>query len=159
MTQEAIRTYSYRISQASPTDLVVITYDMAMEYLEDGIKAYTLGDENLTNRNLKGAEHCIDQLMQGLDVQYEIGQNLFRIYLYMKRQLIKTSVSFDKELILKINSMLGKLRNSFCEISKQDDSGPLMKNTQQIYQGLTYSNGGLGNEFSNDPMKNRGFKA
>ena len=41
---------------------------------------------------------------------------------------------------------------------KQDDSEPLMKNTQAVYSGLTYSKGGISNETQTDNIENRGFR-
>ena len=35
MKKESIKAYSYRVSQASKTELIVIMYDMAIEYLND----------------------------------------------------------------------------------------------------------------------------
>ena len=57
----------------------------------------------------------------------------------------------------KVIYMLKSLRKSFYEISKQDDSGPVLKNTQQVYAGLTYSSVGGSNEISTDPLSNRGY--
>lgn len=47
---------------------------------------------------------------------------------------------------------------SFYEVSKQDDSKPLMKNTQAVYSGLTYSRGGISNETQTDNIENREFR-
>ena len=35
MTKETIKTFQYRITQATASQLVVILYDMAIEYLND----------------------------------------------------------------------------------------------------------------------------
>ena len=51
-----------------------------------------------------------------------------------------------------------KLRASFLEVSRQDTSEPLMKNTQAVYSGLTYSRGGISNETQTDNIDNRGFR-
>ena len=53
--------------------------------------------------------------------------------------------------------MLNKLRESFYKLSKDDDSGPVLKNVQQVYAGLTYSSAGGSNEIYNDPVNNRGY--
>lgn len=51
-----------------------------------------------------------------------------------------------------------KLRASFLEVSRQDTSEPLMKNTEKVYSGLTYSRYGA-NEMAQDTLGNRGYKA
>ena len=37
MDREAIKTYSYRISQATRSELVVIVYDIIRDYLKDAV--------------------------------------------------------------------------------------------------------------------------
>lgn len=161
MKKESIKAYSYRVSQASRTELIVIMYDMAVEYLQDcficegSTKRICDNDEFTTN--IKLAKRVIDALINSLDMQYEISTQLFKSYSVMSSYLIKASSLKDGALIESVIRMLGMLRKSFYEISSQDNSGPVMKNVQQVYAGLTYSNAGSSNEFSNDPVKNRGF--
>lgn len=156
MTKDLIKTFQYRITQATASQLVVILYDMAEQYLED---ACELDEEVQIRDNIYMTGRVIDQLITGLDMQYEISANLFMIYNHMKRSLISASVSLDKEELKRISSLLKKLRASFYEVSRQDTSQPLMKNTQTVYSGLTYSRGGIGNETQTDGnMANRGFR-
>ena len=63
----------------------------------------------------------------------------------------------DNEGLDKVGNMLNKLRESFYKLSKDDDSGPVLKNVQQVYAGLTYSSAGGSNEIYNDPVNNRGY--
>ena len=161
MKKESIKAYSYRVSQASKTELIVIMYDMAMEYLNDCFiyeedKKHICEDDDFTV-NIKMAKRVIDSLISALDMQYEVSSQLFKSYSVMSSYLIKASSSKDGAFIESVIKMLEMLRKSFYEISSQDKSGPVMKNTQQIYAGLTYSNAGSSNEFSNDPVNNRGF--
>ena len=51
--------------------------------------------------------------------------------------------------------MLKKLRKSFEDVAAQDDSEPLMSNTQDVYAGLTYGRGSLNENVNTVP--NRGF--
>lgn len=157
MKEETVKTFSYRISQASKTELVVIMYDMASEYLNDGIEAVCAGKTEEYRQSLKYAKRVIDQLASDLDMQYEISGELLRLYGVMGRYLIKASSDGEDALVHTVAKMLSKLRKAFYELSKSDDSGPVMKNTQQVYAGLTYSSGGSSNEYSQDPVKNRGF--
>lgn len=41
MKSDSIKTYSYRVSQASKSDLIVILYDIAMESVQDGCRQHT----------------------------------------------------------------------------------------------------------------------
>ena len=159
MTKESIKTYSYRISQASRTDLVVIVYDMAMEYLDNEIKAIDNNNQEEARKEQKLALRCIDQLLVTLEMNSDISVRLHLIYNHIKRSVVNAGMSHDTAELQRVIGLLQKLRTSFYEISSQDESGPLMKNTQQVYAGLTYSNGGYSNENLSDPVENRGYKA
>ena len=154
MDREAIKTYSYRISQATRSELVVIVYDIIRDYLKD---AESTSDNAVFKEKLHMAMRGIDQLITGLDMQYELSGNLYVLYNYMKRTLIGAQVSYDKNVVNSIYDMLGQLRQSFYEVSRQDNSAPLMKNTGKVYSGLTYSKYGAGNETASDTLINRGY--
>lgn len=157
MNKEAIKTFSYRISQASKTELVVIMYDMAQEYLKDAIQALNDDDKIGFCNNIRQVKRVIDELSSGLDMQYEIANELFVLYMQADKILIRCLARMDNEGLDKVVNMLNKLRESFYKLSKDDDSGPVLKNAQQVYAGLTYSSAGGSNEIYNDPVNNRGY--
>lgn len=157
MNKEAIKTFSYRISQASKTELVVIMYDMAQEYLKDAIQALNDDDKIGFCNNIRQVKRVIDELSSGLDMQYEIANELFVLYMQADKILIRCLARMDNEGLDKVGNILNKLRESFYKLSKDDDSGPVLKNVQQVYAGLTYSSAGGSNEIYNDPVNNRGY--
>ena len=159
MTKDKIQAYQYRISQSSKTGLLVILYDMAIDYFDEAI-AFNGADYKVTREALVKANRVIDQLIKGLDFNYEISNNLFSIYIYIKKSIVSLKEHFNEKEAKAIIDMLSKLRESFYIVSKQDKTGPVMKNTETVYSGLTYSSRGYGNETSRDPLSNtRGFKA
>ena len=46
MTQEQIQTYTLRVSQASPCELVVIMYDIILDDIKNAKAAKSAGDES-----------------------------------------------------------------------------------------------------------------
>ena len=136
MNNDMIRTYSYRISQATRSQLVVITYDIITDYLNEALNDDTSSGYK---EKLHMAMRGIDQLITGLDMEYEISVQLYQLYNYMKRTLISAQVSGERDSVSRVITMLGKLRTAFLEVSQLDDSKPLMKNTEKVYSGLTYS--------------------
>lgn len=154
MDNDMIKTYSYRISQATRSQLVVITYDIITDYLNEA-----LGEETDSGykEKLHMAMRGIDQLITGLDMKYDISAQLYQLYNYMKRTLISAQVAGERDSVGRIITMLGKLRASFLEVSQLDTSQPLMKNTEKVYSGLTYSRYGA-NETAQDTLGNRGYK-
>lgn len=157
MTKESVKTYSYRISQASKTELIVIMYDMAIEYVKEAADIYSV-DIDQYHTNLKQAKRVVDELAVSLDMKYDISNELLKVYVTIMRFLVKADAGKDVKLLDTVVSMLEKLRKTFYDISKQDDSGPMMQNAQQVYAGLTYSNMGMSMEISEDPVNNRGYK-
>ena len=109
MTKETIKTFQYRITQATASQLVVILYDMAIEYLNDACES---DSAKQAHNNIYMAQKVIDQLICGLDMQYEISANLFVIYNHMKSSLISASVSLDNNEINRITGLLKKLSTS-----------------------------------------------
>ena len=116
MNNDMIRTYSYRISQATRSQLVVITYDIITDYLNEA-----LNDDASSGykEKLHMAMRGIDQLITGLDMEYEISVQLYQLYNYMKRTLISAQVSGERDSVSRVITMLGKLRTSFLEVSQK----------------------------------------
>lgn len=160
MNKDDIQTFSYRISQANRTELIVIMYDMAAGYIRQALETQESDGKNIYNQSIVQAKRVVDRLMASLDMQYEISAQLYRVYSVIQRYLIKAMAEYTEDgrrLLESSHKMLESLRRAFYEVSLTDSSGPLMKNTQQVYAGLTYSNAGSSNEFSQD-FNNRGFK-
>ena len=155
MTKEEINEYSYRVTQASKTELIVIMYEMAGNYMRDAVAAFDVEDFELYRDNLKKAQRVINKLSASLDMNIRISKDLFGLYLYMNNTIVKASIRKDKEELEMIMLMLDKLGSAFEKVSVEDISGPVMKNTQQVYAGLTYSNDGL-NEYHDSAFK-RGY--
>lgn len=155
MTKEELNGYSYRVTQASKTELIVIMYDVSINYLSDAL--FCFEDDNIEGfrDNLKKAQRVVNQLMSALDMNYNISLELMSLYRYIINILVRSSIRKEVQELNVVMRMLKKLRTTFEKVSEQDNSGPMMKNTQQVYAGLTYSNGGL-NEYHDQTTK-RGF--
>jgi len=155
MTKEEMNGYSYRVAQASRTELVVIMYDIALNYLSDSMNHF--GNSHIENfrDDLKKTQRVINQLTSVLDMKYAISLELMRLYIYMNNVIVRSSIRKEVEELNVVMDTLKKLRSAFEKVSEQDKSGPMMMNTQQVYAGLTYSNGGL-NEYHDQTAK-RGF--
>lgn len=156
MTREEKNGFSYRIMQASPTELIVILYEMAETYLRQAVDELNVGEIAGFRMNLKYAGRVINELNRSLDLRYDISLNFMQIYIYMNRAMIRASVSKKPDELLRCMDMLNKLKKSFEQIRSEDKRGPVMENTQQVYAGLTYSKGTLNESFG--PESNRGFR-
>ena len=155
MTKEEIQEYTLRITRANRSEMIVIVYDLALGYLDSAIKAYNAGDHEAFGANCRFANKCVGDLLEALDFNYEPAYPLMRIYVFVSKQISLAPIKRDKESLVSVCGMLKKLRKSFVDIAAQDDSEPMMSNTQDIYAGLTYGPGTLNESVGG--ATNRGF--
>lgn len=159
MKKEAIQVFATRITQASKSELIVILYEMILEEFLEAREAYELKDLSSFDKELKRAQKYVNELIVALDFKYKVSYDLLSLYLYVNKRVITAIIKRNPESLDSAQSVLNKLLVGFDGVSKGDTSGPMMRNTQQLYAGLTYGRGKL-NEVYIDPSNgNRGFIA
>lgn len=138
MTKKEINEFSLRIAESSKTELIVITYDIILNYIETAQKAYQ--DDNLDDVvfNLQKAKQFVNNLSSCLDFRYSIAQELMRLYIYVNNCLLKDIVKRVPQSAENVKGIINKLRDSYHKISPLDKSGRVMKNSEQVYLGYTY---------------------
>ncbi|SET28583.1 flagellar export chaperone FliS [[Clostridium] polysaccharolyticum] len=157
MEKDSIQAYSKRITQANRTELVVITYEIIIEHVENAKKYYENRKEFVNS--LEKAQSFLKELMVSLDFNYEISSNLLSLYIFINKQLIEAKQKNTCEMLSRIQGMLESLLSSFKQVSEQDKSAPLMQNTQKVYAGLTYGKEDINEMSVMADSKNRGFRA
>ena len=155
MTKEEKQDYTLRITQANRSELIVIVYDIALSYIDSAIRSYDENNLEAFGANSRYAGKCVGDLLEAVDFNYEPAYPLMRIYVYISRQLALAPVRKDKEALIVAKRLMERLRKSFEDIASQDDSAPLMSNTQEVYAGLTYGRGSLNESLAG--ASNRGF--
>ena len=82
MTSELKRQFTFRVSQANPTEMIVILYDMTLQYLTDA--GESAGREEIAEyrENVRRARNCVSELLQSLHLEYEPAAALRKLYLY-----------------------------------------------------------------------------
>lgn len=155
VTKQELKDYGVKVTQASRTGLIVIMYEITAKYLSDACECFEAGDIDEFRFNLRKAKAFINELSSSLDMRYPVSGNLFSLYMFMNNALVRADIRKDISETERIIGMLKKLQAAFAEAGKEDDSGPMMENTQQVYAGLTYSKSSLNEDmYSNG---NRGF--
>lgn len=154
-----MRDFTRRISQASRTELVVILYDIILTDLEEAEKKMQAGDLKAFEKEMKHAGKFVVELLASLDLRLGISYELRRLYLYIQKEMITAMIRREVTSFPDIRAVIFPLRSAFVEISKLDQSGAVMKNTQQLYAGLTYGKGNLNEMVIGKNEKNRGFLA
>lgn len=150
--------FTARITNANRSGLVVILYDMILEYIGEAECCIQKEDSTGFVSELEKARECVKELVSALDMQYEVSRDLARLYLYVNRTITRSIVKKEKAELDSAKNVMAGLRESFAKVAEQDDSPVLMGNAQEIYAGLTYGKNSL-NENLSDGGTNRGFFA
>ncbi len=158
MKEEQIKDFTRRISQCNKGEMIVIIYDILFAYIKDAKEAYTANDYEGFKTALSKAQKSVDELIHALSFRYEIAKELYPLYVFSKENLAKAVVKNRLQEIEEAETVLRDLYGAFVEAAKQDTSGPLMKNTQQVYAGMTYGKNNLTETFQ-EPETSRGFFA
>ncbi len=159
MIKDKINEYTFRITQANISSLVVISQDMLIDFIEEAIDSYNQGNIDDFDDKLERARKVQSELINMLDVIDDVSRDIMTIYIFINKMLIESRIKKDISELNKIVNIINILKKAFEELSKQDDSNSLMENTHQVYSGLTYGKGHLNDSL--DPMvsTNRGYKA
>ncbi|MFA9376877.1 MAG: flagellar protein FliS [Lachnotalea sp.] len=157
MKKDKISDFTLRITQCNRSGLIVVIYDMVLEYIDDAAECYELDNKDGFIDATKKARECVGKLMSSLDTKYPIALELMQLYVYINKLLITSVIKKKPQDFEAIKRMIHNLADAFREVAKQDTSGPMMGNTQQIYAGLTYGKGTLTESYSKLDS-NRGFR-
>lgn len=158
MTSEMKQQFTLRISQANPTELVVILYEMLLQYVEEARAAVREQNRQSVTESIKRARGCMNELLQSVNPQYEVGRNLNRIYFFCIRRLANSQYHMEEKPLTEIEKVICPLLEAYREISTRNPAGPVMENSQSVYVGLTYGRNTL-TENMTDQSPNRGMFA
>ena len=138
MTKEEKNVFSLRIANSSKTELIVITYDIIVNYVDAAVHAYSVEDLDLVVFNLQKAKQFLNNLSSCLNFEYGISYELMNLYIYVNNCFVRDIAKRNPESAETIKSVIEKLRASFDVVSVKDTSGKVMKNSEKVYVGYTY---------------------
>lgn len=158
MRDEQVKEFTRRITQCNRGGMIVVIYDIFSAYVKDAEEAFSQKDRETFKVSLRKAGNCIDELMRALDFKYAVSKDLYSLYVFAKESLSKAVIRQDLEDLNNAKMVMENLHDAFLEAAKQDSSQPLMRNTQQVYAGITYGKNDL-TETYQVPETSRGFFA
>ncbi len=156
MTKERIQQFTLRIAQANATDLIVILYEMLLDYIEEAKEASAQGDNAALAEAVRKARNVLNELLQSLDIKYEQAVNLRKLYFYCIRKLVHAQAGKEGALD-EICKVIVPLRDAYAQIAASNENGPVMGNSQMVYAGLTYGRNDLTENMA-DQGTNRGMR-
>ena len=159
MTNELQQDFTMRITQANRAELIVVLYDVTLQYLHDA----QICNKEEYSENIKMANQCLTEMIFNLHPEYELAEKLKELYLFMKQTLrlaIKeneqTGVTADAT-IQSVIEQLQTLRDAYETAARDDHTPALMQHAQKVTAGLTYGKTDLTQSISGEDS-NRGFR-
>ena len=156
MTDAKKQDFMLRITGANRTGLVVILYDMFLEYMSE-LKAAMPGSADF-KKAIDHGRNVLLELMDSINMKTEIGKNTYSLYRFADRRLIMASIRQNTDRVDEAVSIMQKLRDAYAKSVENDDSPVLMQNAEVAYAGMTYGPGELNTDYSG-AVENRGFLA
>ena len=156
MTTEIKQQFTFRISQANSTEMIVILYEMTLQYLADASELADQDDFAGYQSAVLRARGCIGELLQSLHLEYEPAAALRQLYLFCLRRLAQAEVRIHPELLQEVSGVITPLCDAYRQIAAQNTAGPVMQNAQVVYAGLTYGRNTLTENMADQSM-NRGM--
>ncbi len=156
MTKECKQQFTLRIAQANSTELVVILYEMMMEYLDDAEEALRAGDEDALVQSIRKSRGCLNELEHSLHMEYEISRSLMQLYFFCAKRLVHAQ-AHKEEAFEEIRRVIWPLHDAYKQLAGQNPDGPVMGNSQTVYAGLTYGRNTLTENMA-DQGANRGMR-
>ncbi|MCR4850697.1 MAG: flagellar protein FliS [Lachnospiraceae bacterium] len=155
MTKESKQEYTLRISNANRSELVVIVYEMLLDYIEESIDHLEKQEYDPFHESIRKAVNCIRELSDSINYEADTAGNLFSLNVYCIKELSAADIHRDKDRIDAAKKIIKKLYEASKEAAKIDDSSPVMNNSQSVYAGLTYGKESL--TVNLNDTQNRGF--
>lgn len=156
MTTDQIQDYTRKITNGSPTDIIVVLYELAIKYIDDAVDANKAANHEVFRKECSNAQKVLGDLVGALNFDYELAFALYRIYEYIEKEIANSVIKDDATSLANCRKFLLALKDSFEKVSKEDNNGPMMDNAQTVYAGLTYGKGTL-NESVSQGASTRGF--
>ena len=130
--------YAKKIAMASPLQLVVINFELVLDFLDDAKTDIEFDNDAEFQKNIKKAHDFLKELIYSLNMDYEISADLYDIYIYINKLFVSGIYRKDTEAIDQVCRILTVLLEGFKMIEENDSIDRMSK----IFAGLTYNSKG-----------------
>lgn len=127
-----------QIETATPEQILILLYDGAIQYLNRAKVALENEDNEQFHSNILGCEKIIMEFMNTLNMEIggNLAENLYSLYDYLYKTLIKTGLNRKVEGIDEVLKHLTGLRETWqkaIEISNSEKTAQLQENEDKFY--------------------------
>ena len=160
--------YMLRISQAGPVQLVVINFELILEFLTSAkdiaSKATSSEDMDSFRTEIQKAKNGLEQLIHSLNFDQPMAYEFYGIYDYLYKRLSDVHYTLDPakalEVVNEAIEITETLLNGWQETAaKMPDEAPIAGEAPKVYSGLTYGRDGQAQEYIDDGSDSRSYMA
>ena len=140
--------YVERIKNATPVQLIVITFELVLVNIEDARE--NIHDNEKFELHIRKAQDFLMQLMTSLDMSYQISSELLNLYLYANKLLHNSYFSKDLIDLDEATEILDGLLESFFILAQEELGSGI---NDQLFSSYTYNKNGMIDEVFFDDVK------
>lgn len=113
------------IMTASPVELIIMLYDGCRKFLMMAQRAIEKNDAATAHKHLIKCQDIIGELVNSLDMRYEISEDLLDLYEFIIKQLAEINMTKNAEAIPPVLEIVETLRNTWQEVFDNQQKGSL----------------------------------
>jgi flagellar protein FliS len=122
--QEAYR--KQNVLTASPVELIVMLYDGLRKNIILSERAIKKRDMESAHNHLLKAQNIVSELMNCLDLNFQISEELMKIYDFLFRGLVESNMKKSVDNLPDYLEIVDELRGAWIEVSSMQKSGAAM---------------------------------
>lgn len=111
------------VQTSTPAQLLIMLYDGAIRFIRGGIAAINDKDYQKKNELIGKAQTIVSELRASLNHNYEISEQLDKLYEYINYLLIESNIRNEVDKAEEALGYLTELRESWVQASKELASG------------------------------------
>jgi flagellar protein FliS len=107
------------VQTANPGKLLLMLYDGLVVCLKQAKQAVEEKKMDQAHTSLIQSQDIITELMNTLNMEYEVSENLYKLYDYQRQQLIEANIKKDAEIIDQVLNFVSDLRQTWAQAVEQ----------------------------------------
>ena len=112
-----------KIMTASPAELTLMLYDVAIKFCNIAIVAIEKKDVEKAHNNITKVENIISEFQITLNHDYKVAEDFDNVYTYLKQRLVEANMKKDKEILEEVLEHLRTMRDTWKEVMKLTANG------------------------------------
>ena len=118
------------IMTASSIDLIVMLYDALKKNIVLGKRGIAKKDIQITHKHLVKAQEIVSELINCLDMNYQISEDLLALYEFAIRNIEEANIRKDEATLEPVIEMVDSLREAWKEISATNKGSVYLQEVQ-----------------------------